>query len=244
MTVEARYLSRDAFAERIERFPAVILPLGATEQHGHHLPLGVDIILAETLSLRVAEKTGATVLPAMPFGYSWVWRDDPGSVTLAAKTLEDVVAQVAASLARHGVRHLFLINGHEANGATMKQAARRFWDDESIKVWRLFYPDLKTVMDEHCESPTWHGIVHACEFETSLMLAVAPHLVDMEKAVREYPEWDRGYFLGGRPMGEVSKSGVFGDATLATAAKGEAMLDIFVRTMSDMVFDICDEDLR
>lgn len=241
MTVEAKYLSRDAFAERIARFPAVILPLGATEQHGYHLPLGVDIILAEALATRVAEKTGATVLPAMPYGYSWVWRDAPGSVTVESRTLEDVIVQVAESLARHGVRHVFLINGHEANGATMKYASRRLWDHAGVKVWRLFYPDLGAVMAEHCESPTWHGIVHACEFETSLMLAVAPHLVDMSKAVREYPDHDRGYFQGGRPMGDLSESGVFGDATLATAEKGKAMLSIFVESMSRALRDICAE---
>lgn len=241
MTVEAKYLSRDAFAERIARFPAVILPLGATEQHGYHLPLGVDIILAEALATRVAEKTGATVMPAMPFGYSWVWRDAPGSVTVESRTLEDVIVQVAESLARHGVRHVFLINGHEANGATMKYASRRLWDHAGVKVWRLFYPDLGAVMAEHCESPTWHGIVHACEFETSLMLAVAPHLVDMSKAVREYPDRDRGYFQGGRPMGDLSESGVFGDATLATAEKGKAMLSIFVESMSRALRDICAE---
>lgn len=239
MTVEAKHLSRAAFAERIKQCPVAILPMGATEQHGPHLPLGVDIILAEALSKRVAEITGATVLPAMPFGYSWVWRDDPGSVSLEAGTLEDVVVQVAESLARHGVRHLFLINGHEANASTMKQAARRLWDHKDVKVWRLFYPELATVMGEHCKSPTWNGIVHACEFETSLMLAVAPELVDMSKAVREYPPADKGYFMGGRPMGELSQSGVFGDATLATAEKGEVMLEIFVQSMCGAVNEIC-----
>jgi creatinine amidohydrolase len=139
------------------------------------------------------------------------------------------------------VRHVFLINGHEANGATMKYASRRLWDHAGVKVWRLFYPDLGAVMAEHCESPTWHGIVHACEFETSLMLAVAPHLVDMSKAVREYPDRDRGYFQGGRPMGDLSESGVFGDATLATAEKGKAMLSIFVESMSRALRDICAE---
>lgn len=241
MTVEAKYLSRDAFAARIAQCPAVILPLGATEQHGYHLPLGVDIILAEALAVRVAEATGATVMPAMPYGYSWVWRDAPGSVTVESRTLEDVIVQIAESLARHGVRHVFLINGHEANGATMKYASRRLWDHAGVKVWRLFYPDLGSVMAEHCESPTWHGIVHACEFETSLMLAVAPHLVEMDKAVREYPARDRGYFQGGRPMGELSESGVFGDATLATAEKGEAMLSIFVDSMARAVREICAE---
>lgn len=239
MTVEAKYLSRDAFAERIAKFPAVILPLGATEQHGHHLPLGVDIILAEALAKRVAEATGATMLPAMPFGYSWVWRDDPGSVTIESRTLEDVIVQTAESMARHGVRHVFLINGHEANSATMKYASRRVWDNPDVKVWRLFYPNLAAIMAEHCDSPTWHGIVHACEFETSLMLAVAPELVDMTKAVREYPPQDRGYFQGGRPMGELSRSGVFGDATLATAEKGHTMLKIFTESMADAVREIC-----
>lgn len=239
MTVEAKYLSRDAFAERIAKFPAVILPLGATEQHGYHLPLGVDTILAEALAKRVAEATGATVMPPMPFGYSWVWRDAPGSVTVESRTLEDVICQTAESLARHGVRHVFLVNGHEANSATMKYASRRLWDHPDVKVWRLFYPNLAAVMAELCESPTWHGIVHACEFETSLMLAVAPELVDMGKAVREYPERDRGYFQGGRPMGELSQSGVFGDATLATAAKGEAMLEIFTRSMAEAISEIC-----
>ena len=98
MTVEAKNLSRDAFAARIAQFPAVILPLGATEQHGYHLPLGVDIILAEALAVRVAEATGATVMPAMPYGYSWVWRDAPGSVTVESRTLEDVIVQPAQVL--------------------------------------------------------------------------------------------------------------------------------------------------
>lgn len=242
MTVEAKYLTRDAFAARIAKFPVAILPLGATEQHGYHMPLGVDIILAEALSRRVAEETGATVLPVMPFGYSWVWRDAPGTVTLDNKTIEDVICEAAESMARHGVRHLFLINGHEANSATMKYAARRMWDHANIKVWRLFYPNLQSVMAEHCESPTWHGIVHACEFETSLMLAVAPELVDMDKAAREYPPRDRGYFQGGRPMGELSTSGVFGDATLGTAEKGHAMLDVFTDLMAQAVREICAED--
>lgn len=230
--VEAKFLDRDAFAARIAEVPVAILPLGATEQHGYHLPLGTDILLAEALSRRVAERTGATVMPTMPFGYSWVWRDAPGTVTLEQSTIEDVIVQTAESLARNGVRHLVLINGHEANGATMKYAARRLWDRPGINVWRMFYPNLSEEMARHCESPTWHGIVHACEFETSLMLAVAPETVRMERAVREYPDRDLGYFRGGRPMGDLSESGVFGDATLGTAEKGEALLAAFVDHIS------------
>lgn len=228
MTVHAKRLTRDAFAERIAACPIVILPLGATEQHGFHTPLGVDVVLAEALAERVAERTGATVLPALPFGYSWVWRDSPGTVTLMPDTMQRIIGEVADSMARHGVRHLVLINGHEANASAMKYAARDFQDHPRISIWRVFYPELTAVMGEICESPTWHGIVHACELETSLMLAVAPELVDMDAAVREYPERDPGYFMGGRPMGELSRSGVFGDATLATPEKGEVLLEAFV----------------
>ncbi len=238
MTVEAKYLSRDAFADRVRRVPAVLLPLGATEQHGHHLPLGVDILLAETLATRIAAKTGTTVLPTMPFGYSWVWRDSPGTITLKASTIESVIVETAESLAKFGVRHLFLVNGHEANGAAMKQGARRLQDNPDINVWRLFYPGLSTVMRSHCDSESWHGIVHACEFETSLMLAVEPSLVDMKKACREYPKHDNGYFFGSTPMGDLSESGVFGDATQATAAKGAAMIDAFVERMVRIVHDV------
>ncbi|MBL4767505.1 MAG: creatininase family protein [Rhodobacteraceae bacterium] len=238
MTVEAKYLSRDAFAERVKACPVVILPMGATEQHGYHLPLGVDVFLAEALSVRVAQQTNATVLPTMPFGYSYVWRDDPGTVTLEQHNVEAVIKDVATSVERCGVKHLILINGHEANSASMKYAARELWDDHDIKVWHIFYPGLQSVLDQICDSPTWHGIIHACEFETSLMLAIAPDLVDMTKAVKEYPPRDIGYFHGGRPMGHVSKSGVFGDASLATAEKGELLLAEFVERIVKLVEQI------
>lgn len=70
-------MTRDEVEKAITDFPVAILPLGATEQHGHHLPLGVDIFLADHLAELVSEKTGAVVIPPMPFGYSWVWRDIP-----------------------------------------------------------------------------------------------------------------------------------------------------------------------
>lgn len=234
-TVHARDLTRDAFAARVAAFPVGILPLGATEQHGYHMPLGTDTILAEALATGVAERTGATVLPSLPFGYSYVWRDAPGTVTLSNATMEAVLRETAEGLARQGVRHLVLVSGHEANGSVMKAAARALWDHPGIDVHRVFYPGLRGTMAEHCASPTWHGIVHACEFETSLMLAVAPDLVAMERAVAEYPERDPAYFMGGRPMGELSESGVFGDATLGTAEKGDAMLAVFIDRIAGFV---------
>lgn len=234
---ELIYMTRDEVERAIEDFPVAILPLGATEQHGHHLPLGVDIFLADGISRKVAEKTGALLLPAQPFGYSWVWRDIPGTVSLQQHHVETVIKDVAHSVSRYGIKLLVLINGHDANNASMKYAARELMDELEMPVLYLFYPNLTEEMKQHCESPTWHGMIHACEFETSLMLALKPELVDMTKAVSEYPKKPLLYGKSTISLGDLSKSGVYGDATKASREKGEKMLDTFITEMERLLID-------
>ncbi|MEK3889692.1 creatininase family protein [Bacillus sp. FSL K6-3431] len=228
-------LTRDQVKAAIEEFPVAILPLGATEQHGHHLPLGVDIYLAEGIAKKICEKTGALLLPALPFGYSWVWRDIPGTVSLQQHHVEAVIKDVAHSVSRYGVKTLILVNGHDANNAAMKYATRELMDELNMNVVYLFYPDLNQVMKEHCDSQPWHGMIHACELETSLMLAIKPDLVDMSKAVTEYPDKPALYGRSTLSLGELSKSGVYGDATVASKAKGEKLLNSFVDRMVELV---------
>lgn len=234
---EIKYMTRDEVEAAIAEYPVAILPLGATEQHGHHLPLGVDIFLAEELARRVSAATGAIVLPSMPFGYSWVWRDIPGTVSLQQHHVEMVIKDVAHSVARYGVKMLVLINGHDANNASMKYAARELMDELSMPVIYLFYPNMDEARNRFCESPTWHGMIHACEFETSLMQAIHPEYVKMERAVREYPEKPDLYGKSGLSLGAMSRSGVYGDATVATPAKGTALLDYFTAEMSKLLAD-------
>lgn len=228
-------MTRDEVAEAIDDYPVAILPLGATEQHGHHLPLGVDVMLAEGISRRVAEETGALLLPAVSFGYSWVWRDIPGTVSIQQHHVEAIIKDVAHGVSRYGVELLVLINGHEANDASMKYAVRELQDEVSMPVVYFFYPGLAEVMAKHCESPTWHGMIHACELETSLMLALYPEHVRMDKAVAEYPERPSLYGRSTISLGDLSESGVYGDPTKATAEKGRLMLDAFVGTISENV---------
>lgn len=234
-------MTRDEVEAAIREFPVAILPMGATEQHGHHLPLGVDIYLAEGVSRKLSENTGALLLPTQPFGYSWVWRDIPGTVSLQQHHVEAVIKDVAHSVARYGIKMLVLVNGHDANNASMKYATRELADELDIPVVYLFYPNLNKVMEDICDSPTWHGMVHACEFETSLMLALKPELVDMSKAVREYPEKPRLYGKSSISLGDLSKSGVYGDATKATKEKGEKMLDLFVTDMEQILMEAYEE---
>lgn len=234
-------MTRDEVEAAIKEFPVAILPMGATEQHGHHLPLGVDIYLAEGVSRKLSEKTGALLLPTQPFGYSWVWRDIPGTVSLQQHHVEAVIKDVAHSVARYGVKMLVLVNGHDANNASMKYATRELADELDIPVIYLFYPNLNKIIEELCDSPTWHGMVHACEFETSLMLALKPELVDMSKAVREYPDKPKLYGKSSISLGDLSKSGVYGDATKATQEKGEKMLSYFVNEMEQILLEAYEE---
>ena len=232
---EILYMTRDEVAEVVRRNPVAILPIGATEQHGHHLPLGVDILLAEYMARRVAAETGALLLPSLPFGYSWVWRDIPGTVSLQQHHVEAVLKDIAHSVSRYGVKLLVVINGHEANNASLKYACRELEDELDIPMVYLFYPELQRAMNECCESQTWNGMFHACEFETSLMLAVKPEWVHMDKAVKEYPETPPLYGRSAISVGRLSQSGVYGDPTLATREKGKKMLEIITEAMVRLV---------
>lgn len=234
---ELIYLTRDEVKVKFEKFPVAIFPIGATEQHGHHLPLGTDIFLANEISKRVSEKTDAVLLPPMPFGYSWVWRDIPGTVSIQQQHVEAIIKDVAHSLSRYGVKLLVVINGHDANNSSMKYATRELMDEIDMKILYLFYPDMTEIIEEYLESETWYGMIHACEFETSLMLALNSKLVQMDKAVYEYPEKPSLYGESSISLGEISKSGVFGDPTKASKKKGEKLLDIFVDKMSSKLLE-------
>ncbi|MDD3361153.1 MAG: creatininase family protein [Hespellia sp.] len=220
---------------QIKEVPAAILPLGSTEQHGYHLPLGTDVFLAQRLAEKISEQTGALVLPSMNFGYSWVWRDRVGTVSLRQQILQEVLKDIVKSVERYGVKVLVILNGHEANSATMKYAIREIQDETAVKVIGMFYPGLQDVYGETMESPTWGGMFHACEFETSLMLAVREELVHMEKAVKEYPAKPILYGMDNTSIGDLSESGTYGDPTVATQKKGEVMLEQFVRNGVDIL---------
>ncbi|GGB39155.1 creatinine amidohydrolase [Lentibacillus populi] len=230
-------MNRDEVAAAVKDFPVAILPLGATEQHGHHLPLGVDIFLSEGISKKLSERTGALMLPTMPFGYSWVWRDIPGTISLQQHHVENVIKDVAHSVSRYGVKLLVLVNGHDSNNASMKYATRELMDELDMQIIYLFYPNLEEIRNEYCDSSTWHDMIHACEFETSLMLALKPEMVEMNKAVCEYPDRPGLYGKSTISLGNLSQSGVFGDSTLATKEKGEKMLDRFLSEMESLIME-------
>jgi creatinine amidohydrolase len=202
------------------RCPFAIFPVGSTEQHGPHLPLNTDTLIAERMASETAKRSVGLVLPAMPVGYAWVWRDVPGTMTLGFETYMRVVSDVAESLERWGIKAVFLISGHGSNPQPIKHAVRELIHDRlGIKVLYDVYAGLDRMLAE-TESKRWHTEIHADEIETSIMLAIAPELVRMELAEADYPPVPSDYAKSELSMGQLMRSGVFGDPRPASAEKG------------------------
>ncbi|MEW6089574.1 MAG: creatininase [Pseudomonadota bacterium] len=211
------------------------LPVGATEQHGPHLPLGTDVFLPTHMAKEVAKRIGGVVAPTIPYGYKSQPRSGggqafPGTTSLSANTLTLVVRDVLHDLALHGVRRFVVVNGHVENAWPIIEgidlALREMRRDgiADAEILRLEYWDfIKPETLDRLFPEGYPGIdlEHAALIETSLMLLLRPDLVDVPKTPThghaEFPAYDR-YPV--RP-GLVPATGVLARATGASAEKGE-----------------------
>ena len=227
-----------AAADKVVRRWIAVLPLAAVEQHGPHLPLGVDAYIAEAYLARVRkilpETLPVTFLPVQRVGVSAEHLGYPGTLTLSAATAIKAWTEIGESLARAGLRKLLLVTSHGGNVAAMELAARDLRTRLGMLAvtvgWHRFgYPEGTFSGEERR-----HGI-HGGDIETSLMLAAMPDTVRTEKAAQATPatiamarefKWLGAY----RPAGfawmtqDLNATGAVGDATQASAAKGDAAL--------------------
>ena len=156
-------------------------------------------------------------------------------MTIRQDILREILKDVVRSVERYGVKILIFMNGHEANRSVIKYAIREIQDETDVKVLGMFYPGMEEIYDKYMETPTWGGMFHACEFETSLMLAVKPETVHMERAVQEYPVRPTTYGMDNTSIGELSVSGTYGNPVPATEEKGEMMLEQFTENISAVI---------
>jgi creatinine amidohydrolase len=217
-----------------QRGAAVILPVGATEQHGRHLPLCTDAVLAERVALEVAAELDAVVAPPVTYGYrsrplSGGGEGFPGTVSLSARTLMAVVEDVLIGLMASGFQRLVVLNWHYENSNFVYEAA---WlaqraaasADPRIMVIEAAFSELSPELMEHLfgdEFPGW-DVEHAAVLETSLMLHLAPELVLFDQAVDDEAERHPPYDVVPTPADFVPQSGTLWKATRASAGKGEA----------------------
>ena len=214
----------------------VVIPIGAeSKEHGPHLKLKNDWLMAEYLKNEILKRADVVVAPTVNYHYYPAFLEYPGSTTLRLETARDLIVDICRSLARYGPRRFYALN----TGVSTIRALRLSSDALAADGILLRYTDILTVSaDAEKKVRQEEGGTHADEIETSIMLYVAPDSVDMNKAVKDYHPGDGGLTRDPHGKGAYSASGVFGDATLATRQKGEivvhAMMDGIVSDIADL----------
>ena len=211
--------------EAIKRGCVAVLAFGAQEEHGPHCPLATDTIMAAGLAARLAEHIDALLLPPIPYGEAWNNSRFPGTITISFFTVKALIMEIALSLKKTGVKALIIVNGHYGNRAPIELACRELKDNHHFSTLQLDYPGLERLASGICESkPAGMGFYHADELETSIVLALEPKTVRMDRAVSEYPNFPPTF--GSEPiyLDDFNKSGVFGDPRSASIEKGERLL--------------------
>lgn len=229
----------------------VLLNLAATEQHGAHLPIATDRIIGEhfatLLNTEISEKV--LILPPVSIGCSDHHMEFSGSLSLSHSTFSAVVEDIINSVIRHGFRKIILLNSHGGNQGIMQVIIERLgYANPTTHIigatwWNLAKEELKNITET-----TFGGTGHACEFETSLMLAINPDLVNKTEIAKggNVPtfDWAEGDMLQGgrasyyRTMKTMTPNGVFGDPTMASAEKGIKISTCVVSALKKLVADV------
>ena len=215
--------------EAFKKHEVVLIPLGArSKEHGPHLPLNNDWIMAEYLTSRVAEQVPAIIIPTLQYGYYPSFTEYPGSVTLGLGTSKQMIEDICVSLSRYGINKYYVLN----TGISTTQALEPAKEELHKQGITLWYTDLHKAEEKTQSLLEQEGGTHADESETSMMLYIKPEIVNTSKAVKDYhPREGRGLTRDpkNQAAGVYSVSGVYGDPTLATVEKGEAIVEAVIQ---------------
>ncbi|WP_306204504.1 creatininase family protein [Actinoplanes sp. RD1] len=231
--VNAVHWEDQTFAEAGAAGDAVIIPIGAIEQHGPHLPLSVDTTIVTAVAEAVSAQTGVPVIPTLSYGVSASHGDFPGTIALRPETVIAMMEDIIDSLHASGIRQFVIISGHIWNSGSLDVTAEKLrvrHKDSRIRSigYVTMYPGPE--VDGHVTYG--RGLMHANFFETSVMLHLRPDLVRMDRAVSHQ---DVDSFWDYR-MDQVSETGVWGrDVQTANAEHGKAEFDRCVSTTAAAV---------
>jgi creatinine amidohydrolase len=234
----------------LEDHETVLIPVGSTEQHGPHSPIGTDVLIPTEIARRVAPQVGAVIAPAISYGLSYPHRGFTSVFDLSIDTFMDVIADLCRCFSGAGFRRIVFLNGHYDNTYAVAYGCAKAADELHagtrafpVNYWDGLPPE---------RAATFLGTdkgMHANEGEVSMVLAINPDLVDMDYANCEFPAFpptktDSGavhtaFFLT-QPgsVWRITESGTWGDAFQATAEKGEEILTWVVEAVVDLLRDI------
>jgi creatinine amidohydrolase len=237
--------------DALDRCIPVILPVAATEQHGPHLPVGTDRMIGEFFCQKLNEEIPdkVLILPAMAVGCSEHHLDFTGSLTLSHDTFLRQAEDILGSVAFYGFKNLIIYNSHGGNLGISQVIVEHFGHRHPecrvvLATWWKIAGETLFDLNETGEG----GVGHAGEFETSLMMLIAPELVhhDRIEGKKNQPgfEWTNGDLLRGpraslyRSMKAMTPNGAFGDVRKISAEKGQEITDIAVGALKKIVLDL------
>jgi creatinine amidohydrolase len=235
-----------------------VLPLAATEQHGPHLPVGTDVMIAQAYLARVREllpdSLPVTFLPLQPVGISTEHIGYPGTLTLPTETALKTWMALGMSVARAGLRKLVMVTSHGGNSAAMSLVAQDLRAHHGLLAVTTGWSRFGAPQGLFSAEELRHG-VHGGAVETSIMLARYPHAVRKD-AIADFRssgiamEKDYRWLSAHRPAPfawqaqDLHASGAAGDATLASAAKGQSLLDHGAQAFCELLADVDKFDLE
>lgn len=250
-TVFYAELSWPEAARRVGAGAPLFLPLGSTEQHGHHMAMNVDVVLPTALCERVARAVGGLVLPPLAYGMRSQARTGggpqfPGTVNISAGTFSALLRDILLDLFRQGARRIVLVNGHYENvwpsveGVEMMLDALGPGRFETLKILRLDHWDMvRPETIERIFPDGYPGIAleHASVLETSMMLALRPDLVRLDAALDDGPALFKPYDRYPMPPEEVPPSGVLSMTKGSSAENGRWLIEDAVAGIEQAVRD-------
>jgi len=212
-----------------------VLPVGSNEQHGPQNPLGTDHLIARAIAKEAAKRVGAVCLQVIPFGVSSHHKQFWGTICISPKVFKNYVKESCLALNYYNIRKIVVVNGHGGNLPALREMARELREKEifvSIFQWWSAANELLPSLFK----PEEKG--HAAAEETSVNLALYPHLVNMDEAVDENPRMHTAQSEGTTlPLDTVdyTVSGVFGKSTTASADRGKRVFEVVVNELVEHV---------
>ncbi|MEX2536076.1 MAG: creatininase family protein [Trueperaceae bacterium] len=224
----------------------VVVPLGATEQHGSHLPLDTDILSATSVCVRAAELSEEPLIlvaRVLDVGFSPHHMLHPGTLSLRLETFCAVVRDVVQSVRTHGFEKIIFVNGHGGNAAPLYSIAHQLATEGLPMVYCSYWDLIKAEIESILEGSR-RSVGHACEFETSLLMHLRPDSVDRGSAVDESrPPWNPKLLRD--PVSEAGavfppvftrdSTGVLGDARSGSADKGRQLFETAAARLAELV---------
>ncbi len=222
--MELAHLSWPDAREALRRARVALLPVGAMEQHGPHLPLGTDWYVASHIAREVAETDDRLLLPGVQVGVSEEHAQFWGTLTVSPDALRDQAIALARSLASHGLNRIVFVNGHGSNVAPLEEAARSLRAENVFGFVFNWWQSIASTLAELFPDPT----AHAGSIETSVMQAIRPELVrsdrfDEADSANQWGAYVEGVLVG-FDAADFTEQGNVGDPGLADQAKGRKAL--------------------